>query len=265
MPNALALVSDRPPVTASTGSLILRGLSKSYEIDGRRMPVLENIDLNIRGGQFLSIVGASGCGKSTLLRLIAGLEQEYQGEILVDGKPIGGPSLNRGIVFQDHRLFPWLTVEDNVALAFEARQLPKEEKKRLIHDHLKLVGLLGFEKAFPHQLSGGMAQRVAIARALVNDPEILLLDEPLGALDALTRLHLQKELQRIWREKGITMVLVTHDIDEAVFLGDKVVLLRPRPGRIRQVIELDAPHPRDREDPALIRVKKDILRQFEAD
>ena len=239
--------------------LVLRQVAKAYRIDGKRLPVLEDINLTVEPGQFVTIVGASGCGKSTLLRLISGLERDFDGEILVSGRNVTGPSLNRGLIFQDHRLFPWLSVEDNVALAFESRRIDPVDKRRIIQEHLKLVGLTGFEKAFPYQLSGGMAQRAAIARALVNEPEILLLDEPLGAVDALTRLYLQNELQRIWTQKGVTMIMVTHDIDEALFLGDRVVVLQSRPGRVRRIIDVDLPHPRDREDRQIARLKKEIL------
>lgn len=239
--------------------LVLRHVAKAYRIDGKRLPVLEDINLTVEPGQFVTIVGASGCGKSTLLRLISGLERDFDGEILVSGRNVTGPSLNRGLIFQDHRLFPWLSVEDNVGLAFESRRIDPADKRRIIQEHLKLVGLSGFEKAYPYQLSGGMAQRAAIARALVNEPEILLLDEPLGAVDALTRLYLQNELQRIWTQKGVTMIMVTHDIDEALFLGDRVVVLQSRPGRVRRVIDVDLPHPRDREDRQIARLKKEIL------
>lgn len=252
-------------VKTHASDLIIRGLSKDYVIDGKVLEVLRDVTISVEPGHFLTIVGASGCGKSTLLRLIAGLERDYRGEILVNGRPVVGPSLDRGIVFQDHRLFPWLTVQDNIGIAFEARRIPGAEKRQLIAEYIALVGLNGFERAYPAQLSGGMAQRAAIARALVNNPEILLLDEPLGALDALTRLYLQRELQRIWMQKGITMILVTHDIEEAVFLGDRVVVLQPHPGRIRRVIDLDLPHPRDRDDGVVTRLKKEILRDFEQD
>lgn len=263
----------RPPSPTTIGfeqkrqhasDLVIRNLNKSYTIGGKPLAVLENISLVAEPGRFITIVGASGCGKSTLLRLIAGLERDYQGDILVGGHSVAGPSLNRGLVFQDHRLFPWLTIEDNIAVAFEARRVDAEEKRSIIREHIALVGLNGFEKAYPHQVSGGMAQRAAIARALVNDPEILLLDEPLGAVDALTRLYLQRELQRIWLQKGITMIMVTHDIEEAVFLGDKVIVLQPRPGRIHKIIDVDLPHPRDREDNIIQRLKKSILADFEA-
>jgi ABC-type nitrate/sulfonate/bicarbonate transport system ATPase subunit len=204
---------------AHAGTLEISNLSKQYRVNGQALPVLDNISLSIRPGEFISIVGSSGCGKSTLLRLVIGLENEYQGEILLDGKRIVGTSLERGIVFQEHRLFPWLTVQQNVALGLLNADLPESEKRKSVQEHIELVGLKGFETAYPYQLSGGMSQRVAIARALVNRPEVLLLDEPFGALDALTRNHLQQELQRIWEAEGITAILVTHDVDEAVYLA----------------------------------------------
>jgi len=242
--------------------LIVRNVNKSFDIDRKPLPVLQDIDLVAKPGEFVTIVGSSGCGKSTLLRLIAGLDREFDGEILFGGRPVAGPSLDRGLVFQDHRLFPWLTIEQNIAAAFSSRPIDPETKKLLVLDHIALVGLKGFENAYPHQVSGGMAQRAAIARALVNEPDILLLDEPLGAVDALTRLYLQEELQRIWLEKGVTMIMVTHDIEEAVFLGDRVIVLQPRPGRISKIVEVGITQPRDREDPRLGKLKKEILSEF---
>lgn len=205
--------------------------------------MLEQINLNIQPGEFISIVGNSGCGKSTLLRLLVGLDADFQGSILIDGKPIQGTSLERGIVFQDHRLFPWLNVEQNVALALEQSSLSKTEKQELIDYHLNLVQLSSFKKAYPSQLSGGMSQRVAIARSLVNRPQILLLDEPFGALDALTRANLQQELQRIWQSEKITTILVTHDVEEAVLLGDRVVVMQPHPGRIKRIVPIHLERP----------------------
>ena len=247
-------------------TLSINHLSKQYEIrdkgKDKTLSVLEDINLTVSPGEFVSIVGSSGCGKSTLLRLIIGLEEEYRGDILLDGAPITGTSLERGIVFQEHRLFPWLTVEQNVGLGLLNAPLSQQEKNASIQSHIELVGLKGFEKAHPYQLSGGMAQRVAIARALVNKPEILLLDEPFGALDALTRAHLQQELHRIWQAEGITMILVTHDVEEAVYLGDKVVVMEPRPGRIRRIVPVELAHPRDRGAFGFARVKEDVLREF---
>jgi ABC-type nitrate/sulfonate/bicarbonate transport system ATPase subunit len=169
----------------------------------------------------------------------------------VNGARLSGTSLDRGIVFQEHRLFPWLTVAQNVALGLENSELSSTGKHRAVSEHIELVGLSGFEGAYPHQLSGGMAQRAAIARGLVNQPSILLLDEPFGALDALTRSHLHQELQRIWQASRVTMLLVTHDVDEAVYLGDRVVVMEPRPGRIRKILPVELPHPRHRDDPGL--------------
>ncbi len=247
---------------AHAGTLDIRGLNKQYEVRGEALPVLQDIDLTIEPGAFVSIVGSSGCGKSTLLRLVIGLEGDYQGEILLNGQRIVGTSLNRGIVFQEHRLFPWLTVEKNVALGLLNSNLTEGMQRATVREHIELVGLSGFEKAYPHQLSGGMSQRVAIARALVNRPDILLLDEPFGALDAMTRAHLQQELRRIWQQEGITMILVTHDVEEAVFLGDQVVVMEPRPGRIRRVVPVDLPHPRERTSFAFAAAKESVMHEF---
>jgi len=236
----------------------IRDVSKQYTVKNEVLPVLERLSLTINPGEFLSIVGASGCGKSTLLRLLVGLDREYQGEIQVGGQRVTGTNLDRGIVFQEHRLFPWLTIEQNVGLGLENSPWDAAKKKQAIKEHIELVGLTGFETAYPHQLSGGMAQRAAIARGLVNQPSILLLDEPFGALDALTRSRLQGELQTIWQREKITMILVTHDVDEAVYLGDRVVVMQPRPGRIRKVVEVDVPHPRDRSDPALKALTEEV-------
>ena len=245
------------------GTLALQGVSKQYEVEGQALPVLQDISLSITPGEFVSIVGASGCGKSTLLRLIIGLEEGYKGQILLDGQRIRGTQLNRGIVFQEHRLFPWLNVRENIGLGLlNNRELTEGRKRLAVQEHIELVGLKGFETALPHQLSGGMSQRVAIARALVNRPDILLLDEPFGALDALTRAHLQHELHRIWQQEGITMILVTHDVEEAVYLGDKVVVMQPRPGRIRKVLPVPLAHPRDRASHGFTQVKEQVLREF---
>ncbi len=244
------------------GTLTINKLNKHYRVKDKNLHILDNVSLSIRPGEFVSIVGSSGCGKSTLLRLIIGLEGDYQGEILLDGKPISGTSLDRGIVFQEHRLFPWLTVEQNVGLALQNSTLSASEKQRSIQEHIELVGLRGFEKAYPYQLSGGMSQRVAIARGLVNRPEILLLDEPFGALDAMTKYKLQKELQHIWETEGITMILVTHDVEEAVYLGDRVVIMEPRPGRIKRIVPVPLERPRNRLDLEFVRIKEKILGEF---
>jgi NitT/TauT family transport system ATP-binding protein/sulfonate transport system ATP-binding protein len=266
-PNAgqavIAPAGSRPTdVALDRGGLAIRNLDKIYHIDDRSLPVLQDINLNIRPGEFVSIVGPSGCGKSTLLRLVVGLDNDYTGTIELDGQAITGTSLDRGIVFQDHRLFPWMTVEQNIALALSNREISTARKRKLVADHIRLVNLVGFEKAYPHQLSGGMAQRAAIARALVNEPKILLLDEPLGALDALTRVYLQNELQRIWMEHRSTVIMVTHDVEEAVYLGDHIVVMGANPGTISQVIPVSLPHPRDRASPLLRRLRDDILAEL---
>jgi ABC-type nitrate/sulfonate/bicarbonate transport system ATPase subunit len=247
---------------AQAGTIDIQNLRKQYEVKGKPLTVLDNISLSIRPGEFLSIVGSSGCGKSTLLRLLIGLEAGFEGKLLLDGKPIVGTSLERGIVFQEHRLFPWLTVEQNVALGLLNAPGSQASKDKSVQEHISLVGLKGFEKAYPYQLSGGMSQRVAIARALVNRPEVLLLDEPFGALDALTRTRLQQELQRIWQAEGITAILVTHDVEEAVYLGDHVVVMQPRPGRIKRIVGVPLDRPRDRNDPEFVAVKDDVLSEF---
>jgi sulfonate transport system ATP-binding protein len=247
------------------GVVDLRGVSKQYAIEGGALPVLANVSLTVKSGEFISVVGASGCGKSTLLRLIVGLDLEYEGEIKVDGEKVAGTSLDRGIVFQDHRLFPWLTVEDNVALGLQNAALSAEQKARSVQEHIELVGLKGFERSYPHQLSGGMAQRSAIARALVNRPRILLLDEPFGALDALTRGRLQLELQRIWQQERVTTILVTHDVEEAVLLGDRVVVMEPRPGRIRRIVPVPVARRRDRNDLVLKDIEREVAAEIRGD
>jgi ABC-type nitrate/sulfonate/bicarbonate transport system, ATPase component len=245
--------------------LTLENISKRFASrpgSTTQLQVLDNIQLDIAPGEFISIVGASGCGKSTLLRLILGLDEEYDGRILINGKPIAGTGLERGIVFQDHRLFPWLNVEQNVAVGLKNSPLSSAEKRDTVREHIELVGLQDFIDAYPHQISGGMAQRVAIARGLVNRPSVLLLDEPLGALDALTRARLQGELQNIWAKEKITMILVTHDVDEAVFLGDRVVVMQPNPGRIRRILDVGLPRPRNRSDSRFIALRDDVLSDF---
>ena len=244
------------------GHVQIQQLDKYFSSKNEPLKVLEQINLDIQPGEFISIVGNSGCGKSTLLRLLVGLDGEYNGQIRIDGQAIQGTSLERGIVFQDHRLFPWLTVEKNVALALDNSKISKKEKQELIDYHLELVQLSAFKQAYPSQLSGGMSQRVAIARSLVNRPQILLLDEPFGALDALTRANLQQELQRIWASEKITTILVTHDVEEAVLLGDRVVVMQPHPGRVKRIIDVDLERPRHREDFRLAAIKNDILLDF---
>jgi len=247
----------------SAGSLVISGLTKTYQHDGRTVTALADIELSIRKGQFLSIVGTSGCGKSTLLRIVAGLETSYQGSVTLSATPITKPGLDRGMVFQEHRLLPWLTVEENIA--FGLNGLSPDEVRRRISEHLALVGLTSFAKTYPSQLSGGMSQRVAIARALANQPEVLLLDEPFGALDAMTKIQMQQEVLRIWQAERTTMILVTHDIDEAIYLGDEVIVMSSRPGTIRRRLPVDLPRPRDRNSAPFVSLRKEIFKEFFAE
>lgn len=240
-------------------ALSVQDVSKTYEVNGAPLQVLRHVTVDIDAGGVLAIVGASGCGKSTLLRLIVGLDAGFEGAILVNGRPVDGPGAERAIVFQDHRLFPWLTVAQNIALALDAFDVPEAERRRRVAEQIALVGLTGFADAYPHQLSGGMAQRAAIARALVAEPDILLMDEPFGALDSLTRLYLQDELLRIWSERRVTIVIVTHDVEEALFLADTVVVMEPRPGRIGAVEPIALPRPRDRSSAGFAALKRTIL------
>jgi sulfonate transport system ATP-binding protein len=235
-------------------------VSKNFGSNGSALEVLRDINLTIPDGEFTCILGGSGCGKTTLLRIIAGLERDYSGGVRLGDAAIEGPGLDRGLVFQEHRLLPWLTVHENVG--FGIGDLPTAEKAERVRQYVELVGLKGFEKSYPHQLSGGMAQRAAIARALASRPKLLLLDEPFGALDALTRIRMQQELLRIWSAQRTTMVLVTHDIDEAIFLADRIVVLSSRPGTIKRVIGVDILRPRDRTSYRSIQLRKSIYREF---
>ncbi|WBO21356.1 ABC transporter ATP-binding protein [Sphingomonas abietis] len=243
-------------------ALTLDHVGKTFAVDGRPLTALSDISLSVRAGEFVSLVGASGCGKSTLLRLLIGLDPGFSGTITIDGAPVTGPSLDRGIVFQEPRLLPWLTVEQNIAFGLANTPIPDAEKQNRVAEHIALVRLSGFEKALPRQLSGGMAQRVAIARALVNQPRLLLLDEPFGALDALTRAHLQDQLLDIWERQKVTAIFVTHDVEEAVYLSDRVVVMEPRPGRIRSIADIALPRPRHRTDAAFARQREEVLAEL---
>ena len=254
--------TTQPDSIAEPGTLNFNQVNKHFNTNKGDLKVLQDINLEVKPKEFISIVGSSGCGKSTLLRLIIGLDADYEGAIELDGKVISGTDLNRGIVFQEHRLLPWLNVEQNIAIALQNATLSQQDKRKTVQEHIDLVGLQGFEQSYPHQISGGMSQRVAIARGLVNRPEVLLLDEPFGALDALTRTRLQNELQNIWEKEGITMILVTHDVEEAVFLGNRVVVMEPRPGRIKSIIDVDLPFPRDRTSYDFLKIKKEVLKEF---
>jgi sulfonate transport system ATP-binding protein len=246
----------------ATHSLEIRGLAKSFFLNGRWRSVLDRIDLDIDSGEFVAIVGESGSGKTTLLRIIAGLENADTGSVAVGGKPIAGVGRERGMVFQEPCLLPWLTVRRNIGLGLELRDLPRATIDETVDEFLDLVGLGSFATAYPSQLSGGMAQRVGIARALAVRPQILLLDEPLGSLDAMTRMRMQRELERIWEEQRVTMIMVTHDIEEAVYLADRVVVLANGGSGIREVISVPLSRPRDRSSPEFVALRQALLREF---
>ncbi|WP_206107354.1 ABC transporter ATP-binding protein [Paenibacillus apii] len=228
-------------VTGVTRQYMIR---RNTEDEKKEFTALKDVDLNVRPGEFLTIVGPSGCGKSTLLDLIAGLALPTEGELFIDGKKITGPALDRGIVMQGYALFPWRTVRRNVEFGLEIKKVPKKDRQAISDRFLELVGLSGYADRYPYELSGGMKQRVAIARALAYDPEVLLMDEPFAAVDAQTRETLQDELLQIWERTGKTIIFVTHSIDEAVALADRVVVMSPNPGRVREIVNVTLPRPR---------------------
>jgi NitT/TauT family transport system ATP-binding protein len=225
--------------------LALRAVNKQFELQGQRIEALRDANLHVRAGEFVCLIGASGCGKSTLLRIVAGFEMATRGQALMWERPITGPGPERGMVFQDYGLFPWLTVRGNIGFGPSARGRPAQEVKETVERFITLVGLQRFAEAYPHQLSGGMKQRVAIARVLANDAKIVLMDEPFGALDAMTRERLQDELLEIWERTRLTVLFVTHSIEEAIFLADRIMVMSPGPGRIDSEIIVDLPRPRD--------------------
>ncbi|WP_249681431.1 ABC transporter ATP-binding protein [Roseococcus pinisoli] len=254
-----AATLERPASALPAGSALdLRHVSHAYQLKGEPLPVLDDVSLTAAPGEFVALLGPSGCGKSTLLRLVAGLEPPARGELFVDGAPVTGPDPSRVVVFQDPTLYPWRTVWRNAALGLEARGLLKSQRGR-VDAALTLVGLDGFASAYPHQLSGGMAQRAALARALVNEPRLLILDEPLGKLDSLTRIAMQGELVRLWQRQNFTTLLVTHDVEEALLLATRVVVFSPRPARIRAEVPVDLPYPRHRDDPRLVELRREVL------
>lgn len=241
--------------------LEIKSINRTYKDEEKIVEALKDINFSIGKGEFVSIIGSSGCGKTTLLRLIAGLDKAQSGEILLHGKKITAPDPKRGYVFQQGSLFEWLTVEKNIAAGLKARHVYQENKHK-VGEFIELIGLKGFEKAFPHQISGGMAQRVAIARALINDPEVLLLDEPMGALDSFTRADIQDKLLEIRKTNNATMILVTHDIDEALYLSDRIIIMTPRPGKISEVVDVNIPHPRHRGGTEFLAQRRKLLERF---
>lgn len=250
-------------VSNESGRLLIKDVNKIFNANtDSEVLALDTVNLEVEPGSFVSFLGPSGCGKSTLMRLVAGLDQVTSGQLALDGEDIKEPHYSRGLVFQDPTLFPWKTIAQNIATGLEARGI-LAEKKHEIDEYIKLVGLEGFEDVYPHQVSGGMAQRAALARALINHPKVLLMDEPFGALDAFTRIHMQVEILRIWEERGTTVVFVTHDIDEAIFLSDKIVVMTARPGKIKEIINVPLGRPRARNHPDFVALRNKILKMFD--
>lgn len=253
-------VKDEMKENDSNYIINIEHLNKQFLVDKQPMQVLHDINLQIKKGEFITIVGHSGCGKSTLLKIMCGLVDYEDGIVERNGHAVAGPGPKCGMVFQDHRLLPWLKIKDNVG--FGLKNLPKQEREEKVRKHLGMVGLKGFENSYPSQLSGGMSQRAAIARGLANNPTILLLDEPFGALDALTRIQMQKEILRIQEEEKTTMVMVTHDIDEAIYLGDRIVVMSARPGEIKEIIKVDKAESRKRGGAGFASYKRKIYNYF---
>jgi NitT/TauT family transport system ATP-binding protein len=237
------------------------GLSKSFAGHSASDPsvlALKGVSFTVNHNEFCSVLGHSGCGKTTLLTLVAGFEQPTEGELLLDGKPVGKPGWERSMIFQDYALFHWLTVEENISFGLEMKNVPRNQRKAIVKDYISLVGLSGFDHRYPHQLSGGMRQRVSIARALAVDPQVLLMDEPFAALDAQNRSLMQQEMVRIWERARKTCLLVTHSIDEAITLSDRILVMTRRPGTIKADIKIDLPRPREEDDPQVIALRRRI-------
>lgn len=239
--------------------IMVQGVSKVYN-SGRAEETfaLRDISLNIGAGEFVCILGPSGCGKSTLLNILAGFERPSSGEVLINGRPVTGPDPHHIAIFQSYGLFPWRTVLGNIGFGLEVKGIPRGEREKRVREMVRLVGLEGFEHHYPHELSGGMQQRVALARALAVDPEILFLDEPFAALDTFTRFRLQEELIRLWLKKRPTIVFVTHDIEEAVYLAERIIIMSPRPGRIKTILSVPLGYLRDRTTPDFIKIREQV-------
>ncbi|MFD2256545.1 ABC transporter ATP-binding protein [Luteolibacter algae] len=261
-------LDQSPEVAARFGRLVerpvaleVKGLTKRFESTRGIVTALDDVSFSVHKREFTCVIGPSGCGKSTLVRILAGLETPTSGEVLVEGKPVSGPGPDRGMVFQGYTLFPWLSVKENVMFGPTVSGTSSVAAEREARQWIELVGLSKFENAYPHQLSGGMKQRVAIARALANQPRVLFMDEPFGALDAQTRAEMQAYLLEIWKNVDITVVFITHDLDEAVFLSDRILVLDANPGRVREVVEVPVPRPRSNQqvfDPTFVATRKHI-------
>jgi nitrate ABC transporter ATP-binding subunit len=247
---------------ADPNILTIRGVTKRFAVGDGEVEALAPVDLTIHQGEFVCMIGASGCGKSTLLRIIAGFEEPTTGDVSIDGKAIAGPGSDRGMVFQDYALFPWMTVRENISFGPRQRQLPRQEIESTTGEFVRMVGLERFADRYPNQLSGGMKQRVAIARVLANNANILLMDEPFGALDALTREQLQHELLQIWTRTGVTTIFVTHSVEEAVLLADRVLVMSAGPGRIDSDFRIDLARPREVSSPEFNALRRDVARRL---
>ncbi|MBE9076065.1 ABC transporter ATP-binding protein [Romeria aff. gracilis LEGE 07310] len=255
----------QPELDQDQPKLAVSGVYKSFQSQGKPLMVLQDIDLEIYPREFTCLVGSSGCGKSTLLNIVAGLMSPSAGKIAVDGRPVTGPGSDRGMVFQTYTLYPWLTVAGNIQFGLRLRGMSRGERRDRVAYYLDVVGLSQFADAYPKQLSGGMKQRVAIARALANDPEVLLMDEPFGALDAQTKEQMQQFLLRLWRQTHTTVLMITHDIEEAIFLSQRVYVMSARPGKIKRTIPIELPPNRELEiklDPEFIDIKRDIIQSL---
>jgi NitT/TauT family transport system ATP-binding protein len=250
---------------AETPAVSFDAVTKQFALTGGRelVTAVDEVSFEVGAHEFVCILGPSGCGKSTLLKLAAGLERPSAGAVQVLGERVEGPHPSRGMVFQDHALFPWLDVARNVAFGLEMARLPRPEIARRVERFVALAGLTGFERAYPHELSGGMKQRVGIARVLAMAPSVLLMDEPFGSLDAFTRFELQEELQALWRVEPFTTLFVTHDVDEAVYLADRIVVMTRRPGRLKSVVPVRLPRPRRRTDPEFVAIRNDVLELYD--
>jgi NitT/TauT family transport system ATP-binding protein len=259
MATKVAMESDVKTAVART-KLRTDALNMAFDRDGQRLPVLEDINLEVFEGEFVCLLGPSGCGKSTLLSTMAGFLTPTSGEVRIDGAVVRGPDPRRIFVFQERGVFPWLTVEGNIG--FGLGKLPRAERAERVEHYIKMVGLEGFEKSYPQELSGGMKQRVEVARALAVNPDVMFLDEPFGALDSITRMVMRGELLRIWHAERKTILFVTHDIDEAVQLADRVVVMSARPGRTQQIVPIDIAHPRDISSPRYLELRDGILNQI---
>jgi NitT/TauT family transport system ATP-binding protein len=256
-----------PPSSGDHSGVLIRceGLQKSFFdiAQGEEIVAIQNLALDVKEGEILTILGPSGCGKSTLLNIVAGFEEPTAGEVSLHGRPIREPGADRGVVFQEYALFPWLTVMDNVCYGLREKGLSRADQVAKAQSYLSAVGLDDFENRYPHELSGGMRQRVSLIRVLANDPEILLMDEPFAALDAQTRKDLQRELVRLWQESHKTILFITHNVEEAVFLGDRVVVMTARPGRVKEIIDISLERPRDETAPDFNEVRREATRMVE--